>query len=1280
MLPSLVSNLVLTGQPAVAAAAEAETPWYEYQIVKLALVAGVFLVPLVLAQMLAGMTKMRDYMSKFYAIFFAITAGLFVVLTGQFRLDIDLAGGTILIYELDQSELTAEKQIDMTKMIAALRQRIDPAGVKQTRLRPYGTNQVEIIVPEVDQTEIDQLKRQISSAGELVFRITADVAKDNRLIERAYALPKSQTDIRDRPTLAVRGDTFADPLIELAEELPPSQSRVRRESDGTVAEWVPRKELDLAQQERLKDDKDLVFRNGKEEVLLIKDRLRARWVPVGVAEDPVTGEKSLRIPETDAYVFRHHGPLEADALVVMDPMNVTGEYLTSALAQPDPQGGWQVNFSFNAPGAERFGRLTAANQEDPETGRKRNLAIILDDELLSAPSLNAIITDSGQITGNFSDADAQWLASVLDAGSLPAALAEKPIREERISNLLGQETIEKGTTAIAVSFGLVLVFMIVYYRFCGLVACFAVTLNLLLVVAIMMLFKARFSLPGLAGLVLTVGMAVDANVLIFERIREELNRGATLRMAIRNGFDRATRTIVDANVTTLITGLVLYVIGSEQIRGFAVTLILGIAMSMFAAIFCSRVIFEVAEKRRWIQSLKMMRLFGETNFDFLGRRRLAAVASIALIVLGLVAVFDRGADMLAIDFTGGTKVQVVAKEQLEEGTAREMLMAASQEYAEANSPKDVRISEFTQLETANDDGHRTTLVLTSTSHPRAALGVARQAFPEASDIKSRQDNSVRVALTESLSREDADRQLAVGMQAYQSSITLDPNNTQVRVPSQEEQHVVDGETTTVTVHLIEVETGLPDIQVVRETVEQAFPGGLKSNQLHYDPAALETIAAATPDDEATDVDAPLDAGPDTGVPGDDAAPGTDETSQLVPRRNLDPAAIKPPSVARLTAAPVLAQPAPDDTPEETAPEETAPEEASPEETAPAAEPTSPPADDLVPQPESAGGVDSDPPLGGAAGADPLSGGAGAETTPDVVPFAGGTRAELTFDIALNQQTLTEYIQDVMRSLDLGEDSRAFLVSTEDVEAGQSNVSVNWRFESGLNKERTQTLLDAVAAKMQTEPVFRSADSFGSQVAGDQQKRAFGALAASLIFIVGYIWIRFQRVVFGFAAVVALVHDVLITLGVLALSGYVAQIGFFHNFLLIDRFKISLEILAAFLTIIGYSLNDTIVVFDRIREVRGKSPDLTAGMINKSINQTLSRTVLTSLTTLIVVAILYAGGGSGIHGFAFALVTGVLVGTYSSIFVASPVLLWLSRTSLSVSEELAEKYPAGAAAT
>ena len=198
-------------------------------------------------------------------------------------------------------------------------------------------------------------------------------------------------------------------------------------------------------------------------------------------------------------------------------------------------------------------------------------------------------------------------------------------------------------------------------------------------------------------------------------------------------------------------------------------------------------------------------------------------------------------------------------------------------------------------------------------------------------------------------------------------------------------------------------------------------------------------------------------------------------------------------------------------------------------------------------------------------------------------------------------------------------------------------------------------MEALKDDMSQEPVWISSSSVGSRVAEDMIGRAFGALFASLLCIIAYIWFRFQRVIYGFAAVAALLHDVLITLGAIAVSAYLASA---LGFLQIDEFKISLTVVAAILTIIGYSLNDTIVVFDRIRETKGKAPRLTGDMINVSINQTLSRTLLTSITTLIVVVLLYWFGGEGIHAFAFALVVGVIAGTYSSIFIASPILLFL----------------------
>jgi len=267
-----------------------------------------------------------------------------------------------------------------------------------------------------------------------------------------------------------------------------------------------------------------------------------------------------------------------------------------------------------------------------------------------------------------------------------------------------------------------------------------------------------------------------------------------------------------------------------------------------------------------------------------------------------------------------------------------------------------------------------------------------------------------------------------------------------------------------------------------------------------------------------------------------------------------------------------------------------------------------------------------------------------------------TVAHLTFGDPINAPTLLDAIQNAADAT--GRPLAAVVVDTDQIfdwEQDSAATNKEWYASMVVSKKDAQIILKQMQETLAATPVWPSSSRIGAKVAGDTRSLAIAALLASFLGIIGYIWIRFQHVVFGVAAVIALIHDVLMTLGAIALSYWLAKpLGF----LLIEEFKISLPIVAAFLTIIGYSLNDTIVVFDRIREVRGKSPRLTQDMINLSINQTLSRTLLTSLTTLIVVAILYAIGGQGIHGFAFALVVGVFVGTYSSVFIASPFLLWM----------------------
>jgi SecD/SecF fusion protein len=198
-------------------------------------------------------------------------------------------------------------------------------------------------------------------------------------------------------------------------------------------------------------------------------------------------------------------------------------------------------------------------------------------------------------------------------------------------------------------------------------------------------------------------------------------------------------------------------------------------------------------------------------------------------------------------------------------------------------------------------------------------------------------------------------------------------------------------------------------------------------------------------------------------------------------------------------------------------------------------------------------------------------------------------------------------------------------------------------------------LAAVQHKMESIPLFDEVTTFESSVAGETKTSAIIAIVVSLIALVIYIWFRFENFVFGLAAVVALAHDVLVTLGCVALAGYLTNTPL-GPLLMLNDFKINMAMIAAFLTIVGYSLNDTIVIFDRLREIRGKNPMVTKEMINGTMNQCLSRTILTALTVFITVVILYVLGGEGIHGFAFCMVIGSIAGTYSTVYIASPLVL------------------------
>ncbi len=269
---------------------------------------------------------------------------------------------------------------------------------------------------------------------------------------------------------------------------------------------------------------------------------------------------------------------------------VTGEDLTNAQPAFDQNGRPAVNFSFNPSGARRFGDYTANNIGSP-------FAIVLDDEVISAPVIQAHIAGgSGIITGSFTVEESTQLAVLLRAGALPAKLVF--LEERTIGPELGQDSIDAGKIATMVAFVAVLVFMALSYGLFGLFANVALILNIALIFGLLSMIGATLTLPGIAGIVLTIGMAVDANVLVFERIREEVRTARGPARAIELGYEKALSAIVDANITTFITAVILYVMGSGPVRGFAVTLGFGILTSVFTAIFVTRLLIVIWFERR----------------------------------------------------------------------------------------------------------------------------------------------------------------------------------------------------------------------------------------------------------------------------------------------------------------------------------------------------------------------------------------------------------------------------------------------------------------------------------------------------------------------------------------------------------------------------------------------------------------------------------------------------------------------------------------------------------
>ncbi len=562
---------------------------------------------------LAKTLRVAEYGVRFSIILFAMLASAVVVYLGwPPRLGVDLGGGSILVYKVDETK-TVWRPEKMDDLLVSISKRVNPGGQKEISVKRLGDDMVEIIMPSVSgstakekQAEADEIRRIIRKTGALEFRIVATKRDNESLIEMAKAERKKKP--ADYPKTVV----ISDP-----------------KTGKELAKWCHVRDEEL---DKIKND-EAALNVGK---IKVKD-------DQGNEVEKDDWEVLVLIPENEEY-------------------NVTGSDVRDARASIDQETAMpEVLFSFNSVGGAKFGRFTG--EYVPVGDFRYKLAIVLDDVLETAPTLQSQISDSGRITGNFTQKEVDEIVRIINAGSLPAALEPTPVRDMTTEATLGAETIRQSKIAMIISSIAVPLFMLFYYRFAGLVAVLVLSLNMLMLVALMILIKAPFTLPALAGLALTVGMAVDNNVLIYERLREELAHGAALRMAIRNAFHRVGVVIVDANITHLISATVLWSVGTEQIKGFAVTFWLGAVLSIWATMFVARVIFEVAERRRWIQRLDMMQWIGHTKIDFMAWFPACATFSVVITVLGLVIAGVRGKGLFDIDFTGGVSVQTAFQEK-----------------------------------------------------------------------------------------------------------------------------------------------------------------------------------------------------------------------------------------------------------------------------------------------------------------------------------------------------------------------------------------------------------------------------------------------------------------------------------------------------------------------------------------------------------------------------------------------------------------------------------------
>lgn len=580
-------------------------------------------------------------------------AAIFATRENQGKIDYNSTNAQVM------EVIRAETEDAIDRSFNILRTRIDKFGVTSPNIqRQQGTGRIIIELPGVDNPE--RVRRLLQGSAKLEFWETYEAGE---IIERIFDVNKM---LGDRAKLAKASDSAANSSAESTQAL---ATDTAAKADDLLSQLAEKSATDTA------GGLDAAQARAENPLfaLLMPAVFQAEDGSTRAGKGPAVGTASIRdtaainamlsSPEAKSMLPRNlrllwtvkgrgEGSKFLDLVAIKTRANdsrapLEGDVITDARESLDNFGQVEVSMTMNAEGAKIWRRLTADNVQ-------RSIAIVLDDYVYSYPNVNGEISGGmSSISGNFTPDEAKDLANILKAGKLPAPA--RIVEEAIVGPSLGAEAIQSGVISMISGLALVIVFMIAYYAGGGIVATLALLANIFFIFGVLASLQAVLTLPGIAGIVLTMGMSVDANVLIFERIREEMAKGKSLKQSIIDGFQNAYSSIIDANVTTILVGIILYSFGTGPIRGFATTLIIGILTSLFSAIFITRMLIDwqiAREKVVKFGSAWSVSMFSNMNINFLAKRKLFYAFSGVVIVAGIASMMTNGFN-LGVDFKGG---------------------------------------------------------------------------------------------------------------------------------------------------------------------------------------------------------------------------------------------------------------------------------------------------------------------------------------------------------------------------------------------------------------------------------------------------------------------------------------------------------------------------------------------------------------------------------------------------------------------------------------------------